>query len=190
MSLFQYLRSTPWDGFRSLPVMYDQDFGHVIDTSNYTAPPTPVPHHPIAHYPMGYYRPWSHLPVEKSGKSEIHNDKEGFHVVIDVQHFTPDEITVKNVDNHLVIEGKHEEKKDEHGFISRHFLRRYKLPKDVQPEAITSKLSSDGVLCILAPKAPVVEGNVRTIPIQTTGAPAVHALKPISNSAAVVTKEP
>lgn len=49
-------------------------------------------------------------------------------VILDVQQFTPNEITVKTTDKHIIVEGKHEEKADEHGYISRHFVRRYQLP--------------------------------------------------------------
>ena len=58
----------------------------------------------------------------------INNDKE-FNIKIDVQHFKPDEIAVKTVDNHVVISADHEEKEDEHGYICRSFTRRYVLPK-------------------------------------------------------------
>ncbi len=43
-------------------------------------------------------------------------------VCLDVQQFKPEEVNVKTVDNFVVIEGKHEEKEDEHGYISRHFV--------------------------------------------------------------------
>lgn len=51
-------------------------------------------------------------------------------VILDVQQFTPNEITVKTTEKHIIVEGKHEEKADEHGFISRHFVRRYQLPRE------------------------------------------------------------
>lgn len=73
-------------------------------------------------------------------------------VILDVQQFSPDEITVKTVDNHVVVEAKHEEKQDEHGYISRHFVRKYVLPPSHDLINITSTLSSDGVLTITAPK--------------------------------------
>lgn len=73
-------------------------------------------------------------------------------VILDVQQFSPDEITVKTVDNHVVVEAKHEEKQDEHGYISRHFVRKYVLPPSHDLVNITSTLSSDGVLTITAPK--------------------------------------
>lgn len=69
-----------------------------------------------------------------------------------MQQFSPDEISVKTVDNHVVVEAKHEEKQDEHGYISRHFVRRYVLPPSHDLVNITSTLSSDGVLTITAPK--------------------------------------
>lgn len=49
-------------------------------------------------------------------------------VILDVQQFTPNEISVKTTEKFIIVEGKHEEKADEHGFVSRHFVRRYQLP--------------------------------------------------------------
>ena len=69
-----------------------------------------------------------------------------------MQQFSPEEISVKAVENSVMIEGKHEEKQDEHGFVSRHFIRRYLLPPNVRSEDIQSSLSSDGVLIVTAPK--------------------------------------
>lgn len=71
---------------------------------------------------------------------------------MDVQQFKPDEISVKFLDDYVVIDAKHEERQDKHGFISRHFTRRYKVPSDVDVDAIKSKLSSDGILTLEAPK--------------------------------------
>ncbi|KAF4519161.1 hypothetical protein B566_EDAN008224 [Ephemera danica] len=124
----------------------------------------------------GYYRPWRHLTRQQSGMSNVTNDKDKFQVNLDVQHYNPEEITVKTVDNCITVEGKHEEKQDEHGYITRHFVRRYILPKDVHFEQVNCNLSSDGILTVSAPKKalPAPE-NVRTIPITQTNAPAVKA---------------
>lgn len=73
-------------------------------------------------------------------------------MILDVQQFSPNEVTVKTVDRTVVVEGKHSEKADEHGFISRHFVRKYLLPEDIDLEQVASTLSSDGVLTISAPK--------------------------------------
>lgn len=73
-------------------------------------------------------------------------------VILDVQQFSPEEITVKTVGNNVIVEAKHEERQDEHGFVSRQFIRRYVLPPSHDVINITSSLSSDGVLTITAPK--------------------------------------
>jgi crystallin alpha B len=91
-----------------------------------------------------------------------------------VQQFKPDELTVKMLDNYVVVEGKHEDQQDEHGFISRQFQRRYKIPDDIEPDAVVSQLSSDGVLIISAPKKALPpSGNERVVPITQTQAPAL-----------------
>lgn len=95
--------------------------------------------------------------------------KDGFQVCLDVQQFSPNEITVKTVDGTVVVEGKHEERQDEHGYISRQFSRRYMLPKGFDANAVSSTLSSDGVLTIKAPPPEKLESNERNISIQQTG---------------------
>jgi crystallin alpha B len=73
-----------------------------------------------------------------------------------------------------VIEGKHEEKADEHGFISRQFVRRYMLPEDVKQEEVQCSLSSDGVLMVNAPReTKEALANEKKIPIMQTGQPAI-----------------
>lgn len=73
--------------------------------------------------------------------------------VLDVQQFAPGEITAKVADGAVIVEGKHEEKPDEHGFVSRHFVRRYVPPvEEVDLEKVVLSLSSDGVLTISIPK--------------------------------------
>ncbi|XP_050357202.1 protein lethal(2)essential for life-like [Nymphalis io] len=118
-----------------------------------------------------YYRPWRHLAAAaRDVGSSIKNDKDKFQVNLDVQHFNPEEISVKTADGYIVVEGKHEEKKDQHGFISRQFTRRYAIPEGCTPETVESRLSSDGVLTITAPRKvpPAVQGE-RAIPITQTG---------------------
>ncbi|KAK0090389.1 hypothetical protein PV325_000671 [Microctonus aethiopoides] len=121
-----------------------------------------------------YYRPWRTLTRSNSGgASTIQCDKDKFEVILDVQQFSPDEITVKTIDNNVIVEAKHEEKKDEHGFISRQFVRRYVLPASHDPLEITSSLSSDGVLTITAPKKIIKStGTERIVNIVKTGEPA------------------
>ncbi|XP_072938682.1 protein lethal(2)essential for life-like [Epargyreus clarus] len=102
--------------------------------------------------------------------SKVSTDGEKFQVNIDVQHFAPDEISVKVVDRHVVVEGKHEEKRDEHGYVSRQFVRRYALPEGCLPDTVESKLSSDGVLSISAPLVLALPSSgEKIVPIVHTG---------------------
>ncbi|VVC25048.1 Alpha crystallin/Heat shock protein,HSP20-like chaperone,Alpha crystallin/Hsp20 domain [Cinara cedri] len=72
------------------------------------------------------------------------------------------------------VDGKHEERSDEHGFISRQFTRRYKIPDTVDPKLITSSLSSDGVLSVGAPKKVVNDKKEEiSIPIIQTNEPSI-----------------
>lgn len=112
----------------------------------------------------------NHLPkLEKD--TSITVDQDRFQAKIDVQQFSPEEISVKlNNDNTVTVEGKHEERRDQHGFISRHFVRRYKLPEGCDLKKLKSALSSDGVLSISAPKKPEQKQvEYKQIPIIRTG---------------------
>ncbi|XP_029161017.1 protein lethal(2)essential for life-like isoform X6 [Nylanderia fulva] len=122
-----------------------------------------------------YYRPWRNVARQNSsGSSTIQLDNDTFQVILDVQQFSPDEISVKTVDNHVIVEAKHEEKQDEHGYISRHFIRRYVLPPSHDLVNVTSTLSSDGVLTVTAPKKNITPaGSERVINVIQTGVPAV-----------------
>ncbi|KAJ8929113.1 hypothetical protein NQ314_018227 [Rhamnusium bicolor] len=114
-----------------------------------------------------YTRSLSH----KEKNSLAADDHKNFHVNIDVQQFAPEEISVKCVnDDTIVVECKHDEKQDEHGYISRHFLRRYKVPEGYDIKKCISKLSSDGVLTITAPKIDDIKTEIE-IPITFTNQP-------------------
>jgi HSP20 family molecular chaperone IbpA len=82
----------------------------------------------------------------------IQSDLDNFKVLVDVKQFTPEELSVRCTDNFVIIEGKQDEKKDSHGFISRHFTRKYDLPKGVKAEDVQCNLTAAGVLEIKAPK--------------------------------------
>uniref|UniRef100_H2Y8F5 SHSP domain-containing protein n=1 Tax=Ciona savignyi TaxID=51511 RepID=H2Y8F5_CIOSA len=85
------------------------------------------------------------------GLSQVTTDDTTFKVTLDVKHFTAEEITVKTVNGAIEVHGKHHEKEDDHGVISRDFTRRYTIPPNVDPLTVTSSLSPDGVLTIEAP---------------------------------------
>ncbi|XP_073334532.1 heat shock protein beta-1-like [Pagrus major] len=104
-----------------------------------------------------------------SGVSEIRTGQDRWKINLDVNHFSPEEITITTKDGYLQISGNHEERQDEHGSVSRCFTRKYKLPQGVDLQHISSSLSGDGVLSIEAPapgtsvSAPI---NEIVIPVQ------------------------
>ncbi|XP_011198113.2 heat shock protein 67B1 [Bactrocera dorsalis] len=100
-------------------------------------------------------------------------NKNGFQVSMNVKQFAPNELTVKTIDNCIVVEGQHEDKEDGHGVISRHFIRKYMLPKGYDPSEVLSTLSSDGILTVKAPPPALKtdETTERIVDIQQTGGP-------------------
>lgn len=94
------------------------------------------------------------------------NDAEKFAVDMDVTQFHPEESTVNLRNNELVVEGHHEERCDQSGRIERHFVRKYAIPEDVNPETVESHLSDKGILSIYAKKLAIGDKNTRKIPIQ------------------------
>ncbi|XP_071439521.1 heat shock protein 23-like [Hetaerina americana] len=160
-ALRPFFAPNPWDNFRGPLQLFDQPFGMGLNWNDFLRPIIPFPTN-------NYNRPSPETSCVEMGK-------DGFKMMMDVQHFRPDEITVKQVENSIVVEGKHEETADEHGFVSRHFVRRYELPTGVDAKALTSTLSSDGVLTVTAPKIDYSSNeNVRTINIEQTGKPAIE----------------
>lgn len=155
MSLLPYFFD--YDHSRWPRRLLDQNFGLTITPDDLMAAPVS----PL----ISRIKPW----WPRDAGSTVKADKDKWQINVDVQHFAPDEITVKITDGYIVVEGKHEEKQDEHGFISRQFVRRFKLPESSNSDAVESKLSSDGVLTVVAPrKAEEVTGE-RSVPITHTG---------------------
>jgi len=97
--------------------------------------------------------------------------KDGFQVCLDVQLFAPNEVTVKTINkNTIIVDAQHEERQDDHGYISRQFSRRYTLPDDFNIKDVISQLSSDGILTIKAPPpSKSLEDGFRVLQIQQTG---------------------
>ncbi|XP_052845927.1 heat shock protein 67B1 [Drosophila gunungcola] len=97
--------------------------------------------------------------ASKSAYSVV--NRNGFQVSMNVKQFAARELTVKTIDNCIVVEGQHDEKEDGHGVISRHFIRKYILPKGYDPNEVHSTLSSDGILTVKAPPPlPVSKGGL------------------------------
>ena len=102
---------------------------------------------------------------EQPSKSMVVAEDGSFQLTLPVSSFKPEELTVKVVNDSLLIEAHHEEKDEKTGsFSQRHLQQRFFLPKSCDKEALTSSLSADGVLTVTAPskaiKAAPSEKNI------------------------------
>lgn len=103
--------------------------------------------------------------LEYVNDEKIVQDDEKFQVQIDVRNFNPKEITVKAVDNLVKIEATHEEKSNEMGYLARHLVRSFTIPKGHELKNIISSLSNDGILTITAPRKADALKEEKVIPI-------------------------
>jgi crystallin, alpha B len=107
-------------------------------------------------------RPWTFASGDVG--STITNDEDKFQVNLEVKHFNPEEIKVTTADGYILVEGKHEERENEFGYVSREFNRRYILPEDCSVESVECKFSS-GMLIITAPRSGLK--NEPAVPIKS-----------------------
>ncbi|XP_005415187.2 PREDICTED: heat shock protein beta-1 [Chinchilla lanigera] len=171
---FSFLRGSSWDPFRDwypaqsrlfdqafglprLPEEWSQWFG---GWPGYVRPLPPAAAEVAPAYSRALSRQLS------SGVSEIRQSADRWRVSLDVNHFAPEELTVKTKDGVVEITGKHEERQDEHGYISRCFTRKYTLPPGVDPTLVSSSLSPEGTLTVEAPLPKAVTQSAEiTIPV-------------------------
>lgn len=142
-----------------------------------------LPSSPLFEYPFATtYRvasPWNQLNrMMQEDLAKI--NKDGYQVSINVSEFKPEELTVKAIDNHVIVEGKSEEQHDDNGYVSRHFIRRLALPNGFEADNAISTLSSDGVLTVSVPK-PQIEEKAREIPIQRMETPSLKSKEPAAD---------
>lgn len=67
---------------------------------------------------------------------------------IDVKDFQPHEISVKTVNETIIIEGRQDKRPG--GAIPRHFVRHFRLPEFYDSEDVFSFISDDGILEVKA----------------------------------------
>ncbi|XP_061395135.1 heat shock protein 27-like [Musca vetustissima] len=185
MSIIPLLRELD-DSFSEFEELLEAPFGlgiHPVDIFR------PRHHRSLVLRPRNRYYPYL-IKYTRPRKESSHADKsdlvvptvgkDGFQVCMDVSQFKPNELTVKTVDRMVVVEGKHEEREDEHGLIQRQFVRKYTLPKGYDPKDVVSTISSDGVLTVKAPP-PAIKGkanNERIVQIQQTGPAHLNVKQP------------
>ncbi|XP_041067802.1 alpha-crystallin A chain [Carcharodon carcharias] len=100
--------------------------------------------------------PYYRLPVFRnfldSGISEVRSERDRFMINLNVKHFLPEELSVKIVDDFVEIHGKHTERQEDQGRVSREFRRIYHLPSNSDQANVTCSLSNDGLLTLCCPK--------------------------------------
>lgn len=120
----------------------------------------------------GFSGPWS-LPRQASTEVDPKTfkfDSKGFTAFVDVHLFEANEISVKTIDHVIVVECKHESKEDGHGYVERHFQRKFNLPNEYDMAMVKSTLSKDGILHLEAPK-PALVGEEHHIEVQQSEKP-------------------
>merc|ERR1712173_543178 len=90
----------------------------------------------------------------KEFKSMFNEDEAKMEVRINASEYKPEELKVSVQSGRLLVEGKHEERKEDGGaYVQKSFSRSYTLPKEAQADQMVSNLSSEGVLVITTPKS-------------------------------------
>ena len=120
---------------------------------------------------------WSNGTEKWQLENPIVTDRDGsrkLKLTFDVRQFKPEEISVKTLDQHLVIHAQHKEDTDT-SKVYREYNRQFLLPASVNPETLKSVLSPEGVMSIEAPVNQALE-EPRNILVSTE-----HA-KPIASN--------
>lgn len=105
------------------------------------------------HFPASYHLTFAppvqrhpgafNFPREELDK-RAHMDKDGYHLYVDVKEYQPHEITVRTVDETIVVEGKQDKRPG--NALPRHFVRHFRLPEHYDSEDVFSAISDDGIL--------------------------------------------
>jgi len=135
-----------WDIFDYPSSIFDQDFG--------------TPSLGFDYDPLGFDPNLNTDLMPFTGQTggqvigNVHDDQNNFQVKLNCKQFKPEEVnvTVNDQNHELIIKGKHEERSDPHGCISREFTRRYVLPEGVQLDNVHCSWSNRGILTCMVPK--------------------------------------
>ncbi|GFO22503.1 heat shock protein beta-1 [Plakobranchus ocellatus] len=100
------------------------------------------------------------------GDSQVQNTDKEFRIRLDLSHYKPEEVKIKTDSHKITIQAKHEERQDNHGFVSRQMTRSYKLPNDVDPNSATSSMNSNGTLSIKMSKTALEAPKEVNIPVE------------------------
>lgn len=106
------------------------------------------------YFPASYsvsYRPPLRRHRGSFGLSHDEISRDKFEVFVSVNDFKPEEITVKTVNDMVIVEGK--QLKRTPNSVPRHFEKHFRLPPFFDSEDVYSLISDDGILEIKAEPA-------------------------------------
>lgn len=90
----------------------------------------------------------------------------GLQLALDMAEYKPEDLRIKLVDDHLVVEAE-SETSGKDSYRKSHFKRWFRLPEDVKVDEIKSKLTESRRLLIELPlNKPIESSNARSIPIE------------------------
>jgi HSP20 family molecular chaperone IbpA len=106
-----------------------------------------------------FNRHWTRQPAATTklhidrAKALLHQGTEEwpFQVSVNVQNFAPNELSVRATQKSIIVEGHHEEKRDDECHVVLHFVRRYTLPDEFENGDILANLSKAGILVVTVP---------------------------------------
>jgi len=128
-------------------VMHNAQKEHSHTTSSYSTATAPGDR-ALVYNDRPRYDPY--LDNLKSPLIRDETDGKTLRLRFNVKDYRPEEVTVKTVDNRLLVHAKHEEKGNNRS-VFREYNQEFMLPRGTNPELITSTLSTDGVLTVEAP---------------------------------------
>ncbi|XP_052075858.1 alpha-crystallin A chain-like [Mytilus californianus] len=102
----------------------------------------------------------------KSEVAEVKYDSKKLEINLDVSMYSPEELNVTIAEDRMIIKGKHEQKEDNYGFITREFTREFVVPENIDADRITSTLSEEGMLMIQGRARGAEEANERVVNIE------------------------
>merc|ERR1712206_34187 len=96
-------------------------------------------------------------------EAKVDEDESKMEVRINASEYKPEELKVSVQSGTLLVEGKHEAKKEDgSAYVKKSFSRSYTLPKEAQADQMVSNLSSEGVLVITTPmSAPAITNEAQ-----------------------------
>ncbi|XP_051790484.1 heat shock protein beta-11-like isoform X2 [Erpetoichthys calabaricus] len=113
------------------------------------------------------------VPRSAAGKApscKVEKDGQHFSATLEMEDFTPEELTVKQVGKKVLLSGKKEKKEESEGgsysYKYQEFRRELELPEDVNPEEM-SCLLNNGQLRIEAPRMALPSVPERVVPIKS-----------------------